>query len=65
MCDFTDFVTFSNDKNDSCFVKQTFCSLRCSERPGNLSKRSILPTFWLAYREFLVFRGILSRKKSV
>ena len=24
MCDFTDFVTFSNARNDTCFVKQTF-----------------------------------------
>ena len=24
MCDFTDFVTFSNAQNDTCFVKQTF-----------------------------------------
>ena len=24
MCDFTDFVTFSNARNNTCFVKQTF-----------------------------------------
>ena len=24
MCDFSDFVTFSNAHNDTCFVKQTF-----------------------------------------
>ena len=24
LCFFTDFVTFSNTQNDSCFVKQTF-----------------------------------------
>ena len=24
MCDFTDFVTFSNARNDTWFVKQTF-----------------------------------------
>ena len=26
MCDFTDFVTFSNVRNDTCFVNQTFCT---------------------------------------
>ena len=25
MFDFTDFVTFSNARNDTCFVNQTFC----------------------------------------
>ena len=25
MCDFTDFVTFSNARNDTCFVNQAFC----------------------------------------
>ena len=65
MCDFTDFVTFSNARNDTCFVKQTFCDLKCLERPKNLFKSSILPTFRLVCREFLAFRRILSRKKSV
>ena len=41
MCDFTDFVTFSNVRNDTCFVKTDFLRLKIL-----LNARNSLQTSW-------------------
>ena len=52
MCDFTDFITFSNARNDTCFVKKTFDQKRewltSSREIWSQMRCAILPSSLLA-----------------
>ena len=67
MCNFTDFVTFSNAQNDTCFVNQTFCiseTLKTLEKQTDIQICGLFEWEITCLWEVLVPNEQFLRKKS-